>query len=84
MHSTPPMAKKRALEMNAQWPGPRAIIDQWTRLSSFASGRKIEIDDGVRRIAGVTRGLNPLGALRVEQRDGRTEEVYSGDVVSWK
>jgi BirA family biotin operon repressor/biotin-[acetyl-CoA-carboxylase] ligase len=64
--------------------GPRAIIDEWTRLSSFANGRKIEIDDGVRKIAGVTRGLNPLGALRVEQPDGRTEEVYSGDVVSWE
>ena len=64
--------------------GPRVIIDRWTRLSSFANGRKIEIHDGVRRIAGVTRGLNPLGALRVEQPDGRTEEVYSGDVVGWE
>jgi len=64
--------------------GPRVIIDRWTRLSSFANGRKIEIHDGVRRIAGVTRGLNPLGALRVEQQDGRTEEVYSGDVVGWE
>ena len=64
--------------------GPHAIIDQWMRLSSFANGRKIEIHDGVRKIVGVTRGLNPLGALRVEQHDGRTEEVYSGDVVSWE
>jgi len=64
--------------------GPRVIIDRWTRLSSFANGRKIEIHDGVRRIAGVTRGLNPLGALRVEQPDGRTEEVYSGHVVGWE
>ena len=64
--------------------GPRPIIDHWTRLSSFANGRKIEIHDGVRRIAGTTRGLNPLGALRVEQSDGRVEEVYSGDVVSWE
>ena len=72
-----------ALYMTFERDGPRAIIDEWTRLSSFANGRKIEIDDGVRRIAGITRGLNPLGALRVEQSDGRTEEVYSGDVVSW-
>jgi BirA family transcriptional regulator, biotin operon repressor / biotin---[acetyl-CoA-carboxylase] ligase len=64
--------------------GPREIIDQWTRLSSFANGRKIEIDDSVRTISGVTRGLNALGALRVEQADGRTEEVYSGDVVRWE
>jgi BirA family biotin operon repressor/biotin-[acetyl-CoA-carboxylase] ligase len=47
--------------------GPKSIIDQWTRFSSFANGRKIEVHDGVRKIAGVTRGLNALGALRVEQ-----------------
>jgi BirA family biotin operon repressor/biotin-[acetyl-CoA-carboxylase] ligase len=64
--------------------GPGAIVQNWMRLSSFAHGRKIEINDGVRRIAGTTRGLNPLGALRVEQADGRTEEVYSGEVVSWE
>ena len=64
--------------------GPQRIIEQWTRLSSFANGRKIEINDGVRKISGLTRGLNPLGALRVEQRDGRVEEVYSGDVVAWE
>jgi BirA family biotin operon repressor/biotin-[acetyl-CoA-carboxylase] ligase len=64
--------------------GPRTIIDQWTRHSSFASGRRIEIHDGVRKIAGVTRGLNALGALRIEQKGGHLEEVYSGDVVSWE
>src|SRR5262250_322201 len=41
--------------------GPRSIIDQWTRFSSFANGRQIEIHDGVRKISGVTCGLNPLG-----------------------
>jgi BirA family biotin operon repressor/biotin-[acetyl-CoA-carboxylase] ligase len=40
--------------------------------------------DGVRRVAGVTCGLNPLGALRIEQPGGRVEEVYSGDVVNWE
>ena len=64
--------------------GPRSIIDQWTRHSSFANSRRIEIHDGVRKIAGVTRGLNALGALRIEQAGGRLEEVYSGDVVSWE
>src|SRR5215510_2394819 len=64
--------------------GPRRIIEQWTRFSSFATGRRIEIHDGVRKITGVTRGLNALGALRIEQKSGRLEEVYSGDVVSWE
>ena len=70
--------------MDFERKGPRGIIDQWTRFSSFANGRQIEIHDGVRKISGVTRGLNPLGALRLEQSAGHVEEVYSGDVVSWK
>src|SRR5262245_37647414 len=70
--------------MELERKGPRSVIDQWTRFSSFANGRKIEIHDGVRKIAGITRGLNPLGALRIEQTGGRIEEVYSGDVVSWE
>ena len=70
--------------MDFERKGPRGIIEQWTRSSSFASGRQIEIHDGVRKVAGVTRGLNPLGALRIEQPGGQVDEVYSGDVVSWK
>jgi BirA family biotin operon repressor/biotin-[acetyl-CoA-carboxylase] ligase len=70
--------------MDFERKGPPGIIDQWTRFSSFGNGRRIEIHDGVRKIAGVTRGLNPLGALRIEQKGGRLEEVYSGDVVSWE
>jgi BirA family biotin operon repressor/biotin-[acetyl-CoA-carboxylase] ligase len=64
--------------------GPAAVVEQWTRFSSFANGRRIEINDGVRVIAGVTRGLNPLGALRVERKGGQIDEVYSGDVAAWE
>jgi BirA family biotin operon repressor/biotin-[acetyl-CoA-carboxylase] ligase len=64
--------------------GPSNIIEQWTRHSSFAQDRKIEINDGVRIVRGLTRGLNPLGALRVEQKGGQIEEIYSGDVVHWE
>ena len=60
--------------------GPSVIIERWTKYSSFASGRKLEIHDGVRVLSGITRGLNPLGALRLE-RDGKIEDVYSGDVI---
>ena len=70
--------------MDFERKGPTGIIDQWMRFSSFANDRKIEIHDGVRKISGVTRGLNPLGALRIEQKGGHVEEVYSGDVVAWE
>jgi BirA family transcriptional regulator, biotin operon repressor / biotin---[acetyl-CoA-carboxylase] ligase len=63
--------------------GPESIVEQWVAKSSFANGRRLKIDDGVRVIEGVTRGLNPLGALRLETSDGRMQEVYSGDVISW-
>lgn len=64
--------------------GPEAIIVRWTEASSFAFGRTIEIDDLVRRVRGVTEGLNPLGALRIRQQDGTVQEVYSGDVLYWE
>jgi BirA family biotin operon repressor/biotin-[acetyl-CoA-carboxylase] ligase len=70
--------------MDFERKGPRSIVEQWTRFSSFANGRKIEIHDGVRKITGITRGLNPLGALKIEQKGGQIEEVYSGDVASWE
>ncbi len=73
-----------SLYMGFERKGPRTIIEHWMRLSSFASARKIEVHNGVRKISGITRGLNPLGALRIEQKDGHIEEVYSGDVVQWE
>lgn len=63
--------------------GPSAITEPWSRSSSFTEGRSIEVRDGFRSILGVTRGLHPSGALRVEQADGSIEEVYSGDVIRW-
>jgi len=64
--------------------GPKVIIEPWTRSSSFASDRTLEVDDGVRRIRGTTEGLNALGALRIRQANGSIEEVYSGDVIRWE
>jgi BirA family biotin operon repressor/biotin-[acetyl-CoA-carboxylase] ligase len=73
-----------SIYMDFERKGPSGVIDQWTRYSSFANGRKIEIHDGVRKISGITRGLNPLGALRIEPSSGSCVEVYSGDVVAWE
>jgi BirA family biotin operon repressor/biotin-[acetyl-CoA-carboxylase] ligase len=64
--------------------GPSFVISEWTRHSSFASGRYIEISDGYRTIAGSTHGLNSVGALRVETAPGKIEDVYSGDVIKWE
>jgi BirA family biotin operon repressor/biotin-[acetyl-CoA-carboxylase] ligase len=63
--------------------GPSSLIHEWSRHSSFASGRRLKVYDGVRTIEGTTVGLNPLGALRIHTVEGPVEEVYSGDVVEW-
>jgi BirA family biotin operon repressor/biotin-[acetyl-CoA-carboxylase] ligase len=64
--------------------GPGSITSAWTSRSSFATERTIEVSDGFRTISGVTRGLSPAGALRVETAAGSVEEVYSGEVINWQ
>ncbi|HET9943837.1 MAG TPA: biotin--[acetyl-CoA-carboxylase] ligase [Terriglobia bacterium] len=64
--------------------GPDVIVSEWTRHSSFAFGRRVEISDGTRIVEGVTRGVNPFGALRVETQDGHVQELYSGEVRKWE
>jgi BirA family biotin operon repressor/biotin-[acetyl-CoA-carboxylase] ligase len=64
--------------------GPASVVSEWNRHSSFGNGRRVEISDGFRTIRGVTRGLNPVGALRVETEVGPIEEVYSGDLIRWE
>src|SRR5204863_6072824 len=46
--------------------GPRKIIEQWTSFRSFACGRRIEIQDGVRTLNAVTRRLNDVGSVGIE------------------
>jgi BirA family transcriptional regulator, biotin operon repressor / biotin---[acetyl-CoA-carboxylase] ligase len=64
--------------------GPEFVVSEWTRHSSFADGRRVEIADGLRTVSGITRGLNSSGALRVEIPSGRVEELYSGEVRKWE
>jgi BirA family biotin operon repressor/biotin-[acetyl-CoA-carboxylase] ligase len=64
--------------------GPAVVVSEWSRHSSFADGRQVEIADGIRTVKGITRGLNSIGALRVQTADQRIEELYSGEVRSWQ
>ncbi len=61
--------------------GPAQLVDEWTTRSSYASGLRVRValgeEDG---IEGVTRGLTPDGALRVETDDGQIRVVHAGDV----
>jgi BirA family biotin operon repressor/biotin-[acetyl-CoA-carboxylase] ligase len=64
--------------------GPEVMVSEWTRCSSFAFGRRVQIADGARVVEGVTMGLNPFGALRVETVHGQVQELYGGEVRKWE
>jgi BirA family biotin operon repressor/biotin-[acetyl-CoA-carboxylase] ligase len=62
--------------------GPVAIINEWTRRSSYASGKRVRVTCVNQEFCGVTRGLESDGALRVETDAGEIKTVRAGDVTS--
>jgi BirA family transcriptional regulator, biotin operon repressor / biotin---[acetyl-CoA-carboxylase] ligase len=62
--------------------GAALIVREWQAASSFARERRVRIALGVETFEGITRGLEPDGALRVETRDGQTRIVRAGDVTA--
>jgi BirA family biotin operon repressor/biotin-[acetyl-CoA-carboxylase] ligase len=59
-----------------------AIRDGWTRRSSYASGKRVNVACVNEQFAGTTRGLESDGALRVETDAGEIKVVRAGDVTS--
>jgi BirA family biotin operon repressor/biotin-[acetyl-CoA-carboxylase] ligase len=62
--------------------GRERILDDWTAQSTYASGRRVRISMTGESIEGVTRGLEPDGALRVETDGGEIRIVRAGDVLA--
>ena len=62
--------------------GKEETISAWTFHSSYAEGRQVRVTNGAEVIEGVTRGLEPDGALRVETDIGEIRTVHAGDVTS--
>jgi BirA family biotin operon repressor/biotin-[acetyl-CoA-carboxylase] ligase len=60
--------------------GAARILSEWESHSSFARGRRVRVALAEETFDGVTRGLEPDGALRVETDDGRLRVVRAGDV----
>lgn len=60
--------------------GPTPILARYSDLSSYVSGRtvQVEVPDGV--IVGQTCGLSPAGALLVRTQSGEIEQIVTGDV----
>jgi BirA family transcriptional regulator, biotin operon repressor / biotin---[acetyl-CoA-carboxylase] ligase len=64
--------------------GRSVVLEQWIQRSSYASGRKVIVESGNRRISGITVGLGEDGTLQVRTENGQIETVMSGDLVAWE
>ena len=60
--------------------GKDAIIAAFTRVSTYAKGKRVHVDMGDRSIEGITAGLDDYGFLRVLKADGKVETVLAGGV----
>lgn len=64
--------------------GATKTVAEWSNASSFAQGKAIRIVNGGEVLEGITRGLEPDGALRLELAEGEIRIVRSGDVTMQK
>lgn len=62
--------------------GPEEILREWSRRSSYASGKRIRVTNGGEILEGITRGLEGDGALRVEMNSGEVKTVRAGDITA--
>jgi BirA family biotin operon repressor/biotin-[acetyl-CoA-carboxylase] ligase len=62
--------------------GARAIVNEWEARSTYARGRSVRVALAEETFEGITRGLEPDGALRVETDAGRLRIVRAGDVTA--
>jgi BirA family biotin operon repressor/biotin-[acetyl-CoA-carboxylase] ligase len=60
--------------------GPRAILELFTRSSSYAQGRRVRVDRDGTTIEGVTRGLDASGFLVVREDSGKETTILAGGV----
>jgi BirA family transcriptional regulator, biotin operon repressor / biotin---[acetyl-CoA-carboxylase] ligase len=61
--------------------GPEEIRSRWTKRSSYAEGKRVQVAGSSESFDGVTRGLESDGALRVETDAGEIRIVHAGDVT---
>ncbi|MEJ7616968.1 MAG: biotin--[acetyl-CoA-carboxylase] ligase [Pyrinomonadaceae bacterium] len=60
--------------------GTHATLQAWTMRSTYAQGKSVRVACGPETIQGITRGLNPDGALRLETTHGDLRILHAGDV----
>jgi BirA family biotin operon repressor/biotin-[acetyl-CoA-carboxylase] ligase len=60
--------------------GRQPILDQFTRRSSYASGKRVRVDQPGGVIEGTTAGLDPAGFLKLRADDGSESLILAGGV----
>ncbi len=60
--------------------GGTRLVAEWTNRSSYAKGKLVNVKNGDETLTGVTCGLEPDGALRLEKEDGKVTILRAGDV----
>lgn len=60
--------------------GTPAILEAFTRASSYASGRRVRFERDGAMIEGVTRGLDASGFLLVRDDNGKDTTIFAGGV----
>lgn len=60
--------------------GAGAILEQFTRRSSYASGKRVRVDQPGGAVTGTTAGLDGQGFLRVRRDDGAEILILAGGV----
>ena len=60
--------------------GPRDILNEWQRRSTYAAGKSVRVVLENETITGVTEGLEENGALRLKTLKGEVKIIQAGDV----
>ena len=61
--------------------GPATVIERFTRVSSYAQGKRVRVSNGKENFTGTTAGLGPEGLLQVKRDSGQVTTVIAGDVA---
>jgi BirA family biotin operon repressor/biotin-[acetyl-CoA-carboxylase] ligase len=65
--------------------GGGSIVERFSRISSYATGKRVRVSNGHENYTGVTAGLRPEGLLQVRRdEDGTIVTVLAGDVTEAK
>jgi BirA family biotin operon repressor/biotin-[acetyl-CoA-carboxylase] ligase len=61
--------------------GPAAIVENFSKVSSYARGKRVRITADTETYTGITEGLDPGGLLRVRRADGAIQTVIAGTLT---